>query len=79
MKKSLNAWTVEGSLGFEETFRAVAEAGFDGIELNLDGSGPHSITMATTADDYRAIRALAEKYAYVTFIFNGGVEEPNKG
>ncbi|MGN1345763.1 MAG: sugar phosphate isomerase/epimerase family protein [Eubacteriales bacterium] len=62
MKKSLNAWTVEGSLNFEETFAAVSAAGFDGIELNVDGSGAHSLTLETTAEDYAAIRALSEKY-----------------
>ncbi len=32
MKKSLNAWTVDGSLGMEAMFEAVSRAGFDGIE-----------------------------------------------
>jgi len=62
MKKSLNAWTVEGSLNFEETFAAVSAAGFDGIELNVDASGAHSITMSTTKEEFAAIRALSEKY-----------------
>ena len=62
MKKSLNAWTVEGSLNFEETFAAVSAAGFDGIELNVDGSGAHSITLSTTKEEFAAIRALSEKY-----------------
>ena len=38
MKKSLNAWTVDGSLGMEAMFEAVSRAGFDGIELNVDVS-----------------------------------------
>ncbi len=62
MKKSLNAWTVEGSLNFEETFAAVSAAGFDGIELNVDGSGAHSITLSTTKEEFAAICALSEKY-----------------
>lgn len=62
MKKSLNAWTVEGSLDFEQTFAAVSEAGFDGIELNVDASGAHSITMETSAEDFAKIRALSEKF-----------------
>ena len=33
MKKSLNAWTVDGAAGFEEMFSQVKAAGFDGIEL----------------------------------------------
>ena len=63
MKKSLNAWTLDGSLTFEEAFAAVKAAGFDGIELNLDASGPHSITMETTEETYAEIRALSEKYS----------------
>jgi len=63
MKKSLNAWSVEGSLNFEETFRAVSAAGFDGIELNVDAPGAaHGLSMETTADELAAIKALSEKY-----------------
>lgn len=62
MKKSLNAWTVEGSLNFEETFAAVSKAGFDGIELNVDGSGAHSLTLSTTKEEYAAIRELSARY-----------------
>ena len=63
MKKSLNAWTVEGGADFETMFRAVSRAGFDGIELNLDKSGTHALTMETTDADYAAIRALAERFS----------------
>lgn len=62
MKKSLNAWTVEGSLDFEETFAAVSAAGFDGIELNIDNSGAHSLTLSTTKEEFAAIRELSKKY-----------------
>ncbi len=63
MKRALNAWTVEGSLNMEETFAAVAEAGFEGIELNVDAPGAaHGLSLNTTAEDYAAIRALSEKY-----------------
>ncbi len=63
MKRALNAWTVEGSLNMEETFAAVAKAGFEGIELNVDGAGAaHGLSLNTTAEDYAAIRALSEKY-----------------
>ena len=36
MKKSLNAWTVDSKTGFEQMFRELKEAGFDGVELNVD-------------------------------------------
>jgi len=64
MKSALNAWTVESSLSMEETFAAVAAAGFDGIELNVDAEGKsaHSLSLSTTAADYAAIRALSAKY-----------------
>ena len=65
MKKSLNAWSVESTLDFEQTFRAVSEAGFEGIELNIDAPGrsAHSLSMETTQVDYAFIQALSQKYA----------------
>lgn len=64
MKKSINAWSVESSAGFEAMFASVKEAGFDGIELNLDreGAGAHSLTMNTKPDEAARIAALAERY-----------------
>ena len=63
MKKSLNAWTVEGTLSFEEMFDAVSKAGFDGIELNIDNPGsPHALSMESTEEDYKMIRGLIQKY-----------------
>lgn len=64
MKKSLNAWTVDGAAGFEEMFSQVKAAGFDGIELNVDAEGhsAHSLTLATTKEELAAIKALSEKY-----------------
>ena len=63
MKRALNAWTVEGSLDMEATFAAVAKAGFEGIELNVDAPGAaHGLSMNTTKEDYAAIRELSKKY-----------------
>lgn len=63
MKQALNAWTVEKSADMEQTFAAVAKAGFAGIELNVDAPGaPHGLSMETTASDYADIRRLSEKY-----------------
>ena len=63
MKRALNAWTVDSALSMEETFAAVAAAGFEGIELNVDAEGksPHALTMSTTAADYAAIRELSKE------------------
>lgn len=65
MKKSINAWSVESSAGFETMFAAVKEAGFDGIELNLDreGGSPHALTMTTSAGELTAVAALSERYS----------------
>lgn len=63
MKISLNAWSVEASLSFEEMFAALSEAGFDGIELNLDAPGSaHALSMESREEDYRKIRMISEKY-----------------
>ena len=63
MKAALNAWSVEKSLGMEETFRAVSQAGFKGIELNIDAPGsPHALTLDTTEEDYARIREYINKY-----------------
>lgn len=64
MKKSLNAWTVDGNATFEEMFSQVKEAGFDTIELNVDkeGHSAHSLTLTTTQEELAAIKALSEKY-----------------
>jgi len=63
MKRAVNAWTVESTLSMEETFAAVAAAGFEGIELNIDGPGAlHGLSMESTGAEYAAIRALSEKY-----------------
>jgi hexulose-6-phosphate isomerase len=64
MKKSINAWTVDAGSNFEETFRAVKEAGFEGIELNVDrdGHSAHSITLEK-GTDLDALKKLSEKYS----------------
>ena len=61
MKQALNAWTVDQSMDMEQTFAAVAKAGFCAIELNMDAPGaPHGLSMETTASDYADIRRLSE-------------------
>lgn len=64
MKKSLNAWTVAEETGFEQMFKELKEAGFDGIELNVDkeGHSAHSLTLSTTAEELADIKKLSEKY-----------------
>ena len=64
MKKSINAWTVDEKVGFEGTFSAVKEAGFEGIELNIDkdGHSEHSLTLEK-GSDLGKIAKLSEKYS----------------
>lgn len=64
MKKSINAWAADSAVGFEELFRQVRNAGFDGIELNVDavGHSAHSLTLETTEKELGEIRALSERY-----------------
>ncbi|NLG24840.1 MAG: sugar phosphate isomerase/epimerase [Clostridiales bacterium] len=64
MKKALNAWSVPPSVDFESMFRALSKAGFDGVELNVDGPGrsAHSLTMDGDGAWLADIRALSEKY-----------------
>lgn len=64
MKKALNAWTVEDSIGFEDMFAAVSTAGFDAVELNVDAASKsaHSLSLDSTGEDYARIRELIKKY-----------------
>ena len=62
MKTGINAWSIRGEADFEEAFFKASEAGFDGIELNVDNGGAHALTLATTDAELDSIRALSEKY-----------------
>ena len=64
MKKSINAWSADPGIGFEELFAQISAAGFDGIELNVDGSGSsaHSLSMDTSETQLVGIKALSETY-----------------
>lgn len=65
MKKSINAWTIPDSYTFEETFACVAKAGFDGLELNVDGEGrsAHSLYLGMSDAEISSIADLSKKYA----------------
>jgi len=81
MKKSINAWSVAHGTDFEEMFAKLSAAGFDGVELNIDGdnSSHHSLTMETTDDELKKIRELSEKYSLPvvsisTSLYEGGAK-----
>ncbi len=63
MKKSLNAWSVASETGFAQLFRQVKKAGFDGVELNLDGEGGscHSLTMQSGPALFQEIRHYSQE------------------
>ncbi len=64
MKKAINAWSIPQGVSFEAMFQAVSEAGFDGIELNVDkdNSSGHSLTMSSDKETFAEINQLAVKY-----------------
>lgn len=62
MKSAINAWSLESTIDFEQAFADISAAGFDGIELNVDKEGPHSLTMDISDEKLAEIKALSEKY-----------------
>ena len=67
MKKSINAWTFPNEYSFRDCLSAARDAGFDGIEFNVDAEGKsaHSFTLSTTDGEILAVRALCEEYGIV--------------
>jgi len=64
MKKSINAWSVDSKTNFDDMFSQIKKAGFDGIELNVDGGGRsvHSLSLDTTDKELADILAISKKY-----------------
>lgn len=64
MKKSINAWSIPDEVSFEEMFRQISAAGYDGIELNLDSPGrsAHSLDMDSGPSLFAQIRSLSKEY-----------------
>ena len=54
MKKGMNEYGIPKGISREEEFRMLAEAGFDGLELNIDG--------ALSDAELAELKALSEKY-----------------
>lgn len=85
IKKSINAWTVDRETGFEDMFRQVKEAGFDGIELNVDreNSSEHSLGMSNDSKQLADIKRISEKYglpvvSISTSLYGGKLGSPDK-
>ena len=64
MKKSINAWSADPGCSREELYAGIREAGFEGIELNVDGRdrARHALSMETDGRELAEIAALSEKY-----------------
>jgi hexulose-6-phosphate isomerase len=84
MKKSINAWSVDAKADFEGMFSAVKEAGFEGIELNVDkdGHSEHSITLEN-GTDLGKLAKLSERYSLpvvsISTSLGGGTGTPGEG
>ena len=63
LKKSISYWSFVGKSAFE-AMEIAKDAGFDGIELTLDGSG--DLTMDTTDAQVMALKAKAESLGLAT-------------
>lgn len=62
MKTAINAWSVQSDADFETTFRLSKEAGFEGIELNVDKAGAHALTPDFTDEALAEVSSISEKY-----------------
>jgi hexulose-6-phosphate isomerase len=59
MKKSISIWSFDGASSLEHKLQLARAAGFSGFEIDLSDTG--SLTLASTARDVIAVRALAER------------------
>lgn len=58
MKKGINIWSFPSGMSIEESIELAKDAGFDGIELSLNESGP--LSLESTEKEVRAIRRFAD-------------------
>ena len=55
MKKSINAWSVNKRTTCKEMFSKLKQAGFDAVELNLDGEGRPEPSLTPEITDYELL------------------------
>ncbi|NIK70529.1 sugar phosphate isomerase/epimerase family protein [Paenibacillus sp. BK720] len=58
MKKGINIWSFPAGMSIEESIALAKDAGFDGIELSLNETGP--LSLESTTEEVRAIRQFAD-------------------
>ncbi len=85
MKKAINAWTIPNHVSFADMFAAIADAGYQGIELNIDraDASAHSLTMDSSAAQYDQINALSARYSLPvcsisTSLYGGALGSPDE-
>lgn len=62
VKKSVNQWCFPTGTPVEQMFQVAADAGLDGVELNLNPENDEGLTMATTLAEAKAIHKLAHDF-----------------
>lgn len=58
MKKGINIWSFPAGMRIEESIELAKDAGFDGIELSLNETGP--LSAESKEEEVRAIRRFAD-------------------
>ncbi|MFK0524047.1 sugar phosphate isomerase/epimerase family protein [Paenibacillus illinoisensis] len=59
MKKGINIWSFPGNLAIADCIRTAKKAGFEGIELSLNGEG--ELSLSTTDQEVRDIQGRLEE------------------
>ncbi len=72
MKKGISIWSFAAGLSLPEIFALTKKAGYDGVELALDETGP--VSLESTAEDMAKVRAQAaaagvELYSLATGLY----------
>ena len=69
MKKGINQWAFPSNLSLDQIFKLASDAGFDGIELNLEKSTSHqnekdicTLSLDTNKEDIAKIGKLVNQY-----------------
>ncbi len=62
MKKGINCWCFPADFGIEKCMAIAAEAGFEGIELNMEEEKEGSINLNSTVEEILNFKELSDKY-----------------
>lgn len=75
MKKAINVWALPKGLSVEEAFKLAKDAGFDGVELNIEeeGNPPYSLSIDASEEEVQKIRETAEKVGILLGTTSSGI------